>query len=56
VQGEVVDDDGELYMLRARVSRLERAANRPIDAVIPSYEVIRARYGDAGVGDTRRTR
>jgi hypothetical protein len=49
-------DDGELYRLRAQVSRLERAANRPIDSVIASYEVIRTRHADAGAGDTRRTK
>jgi hypothetical protein len=50
--GQVVDDR-ELDRLRTQIARLECAANRPIDAVIASYEVIRSRYGDAGVGDTR---
>lgn len=57
VRGHVVADDAEqlraeLDRVRGQVTRLEDAANRPIEAVIASYEHIASRYGDATVGRT----
>jgi hypothetical protein len=57
VGGYVVADDadrlrGELARVRGQVTRLEDAANRPIEAIIASYERISRQYGDAAVGRT----
>ena len=40
---------------RGQVIRLEQAANRPIEAIIASYERVSRQYGPAAVGekDTR---
>lgn len=60
IRGHVIDDGhaeqlhAELTRLRAQVNRLEDVANRPIDAIIASYEAIASRYGDAAVGKTGR--
>jgi len=56
IRGEVADDASqlraELARVRGQVARLEDAANRPIEAVIASYERIGQQYGPAA---TRRT-
>jgi hypothetical protein len=51
VQGQVVSDADQL---RAKVARLETAANRPIDAIIANYERIGRQYGPAAVGKAGR--
>jgi hypothetical protein len=57
VQGQIVgDDDGqlraELARIRGQVTRLEDAANRPIDAIAENYERIGRQYGPPATGKT----
>jgi hypothetical protein len=57
VHGQVVGDDAEqlraeLARIRGQVARLEAAANRPVEAVINSYERIGRQHGPAAVGKT----
>jgi hypothetical protein len=54
LHGQVIDspalDAAELERLRSQVTRLEHAANRPIDAIAANYERIGRQYGPAATG------